>query len=499
MNRIIKPFTFLVERFYPDPFVFAIVLSGGIFLMCLGFTDAGPKDTMFAWGDGLAGLMAFIGQLSLTLVASHALAHTDAVRKLLEKVGGLPRRGATAYGMVAFIAGTASLISWALGLVVGALIARQVAIQARERGLRLHYPLLVASAYAGFVLWSMGYSSSAALFVATPGHTMEEQMGGTLPVTETIFNPWNIGILLVGLLAVTVVMATMRPKEGRDEIIEISDSAVEGYHASIQELDREFAGRSGHWDSASQEKSRRSPDDVGGSDGAAASSTRSTAADSGSPPSAKERPTFGERLDATRWLSLIPGIALATYLGFYFAREGLNLTLDVVNWTFLALGLLLARSLLHYVRLVGHASVTVGQIILQYPFYAGMAGMMAGTGLVEVIGSWFVAISSPATLSFWAFLSAGLINIFIPSGGGQWVVQGPIFIEAGQTLGVDPSRIVMGVAYGEWTNMIQPFWTIPLLAIAGLHVRQVMGYTFIVLFLFIFIYGGGLLLAGTGM
>ena len=136
---------------------------------------------------------------------------------------------------------------------------------------------------------------------------------------------------------------------------------------------------------------------------------------------------------------------------------------------------------------------------MQYPFYAGMAGMMGGTGLVMVISGWFVDISSAETLSFWGFISAGIVNIFIPSGGGQWVVQGPIFLEAAQTLGVDPSRIVMGVAYGEWSNMIQPFWTIPLLAIAGLKVRQVMGYTFVVLIVFFFIYSGGLLLAGSGM
>ena len=183
----------------------------------------------------------------------------------------------------------------------------------------------------------------------------------------------------------------------------------------------------------------------------------------------------------------------------YFADNGLNLTLDVVNWTFLALGLLLSRSVLHYVKLVAHASTAVGQIILQYPFYAGIMGMMAGTGLISVFADWFTSISSAGTLGFWAFLSGGILNMFVPSGGGQWAIQGPIFIEAAQNLGTDPSRVVMGVAYGDqWTNMIQPFFTIPLLAIAGLHVRQIMGYTFLVLIVTGFIFGGGILLAGSG-
>ncbi|WP_432937316.1 short-chain fatty acid transporter [Kribbella sp. CA-253562] len=468
MHRLTKPFTVLVERFYPDPFVFAIVLSGVIFLGCLSLTDAGPKTTLYAWGDGLDGLMAFIGQLALTLVASHALAHTDAVRRMLEKVGGLPRRQATAYALVAFIAGVSSLVSWALGLVVGALIARQVAIQARKRGIRLHYPLLVASAYGGFVLWSMGYSSSAALFVATPGHTMESKIG-IIPVTETIFSPWNVGILLVGLLVITVLMALLRPRKD-SEIVEISEEAVAEYEASGLESDHQYL-----------------------------QVTDGPVAPGGATTLTRTKPTFGERLDNNRLLSIVPGLALTGYVALYFVRDGFGLTLDIVNWTFVALGLLLARSLRHYMVLVGRASATVGEIILQYPFYAGMAGMMGATGLVAVMGGWFVDVSSASTLSFWGFVSAGLINVFIPSGGGQWVVQGPIFLEAAQTLGVAPSRVVMGVALGEWTNMIQPFWTIPLLAIAGLRVRQVMGYTFVVLIVFFVLYGGGLLLAGSGM
>lgn len=150
-------------------------------------------------------------------------------------------------------------------------------------------------------------------------------------------------------------------------------------------------------------------------------------------------------------------------------------------------------------ELVADASTTVGQIIIQYPLYAGIMGMMIDTGLVSVIADWFTSIASAATLGFYAFLSGGIVNFFIPSGGGQWAVQGPIFIEAAANLGTDPSRIVMGVAYGDqWSNMVQPFWTIPLLAIAGLHMRQIMGYTFVIFIATFFLFGGGILLAGAG-
>jgi short-chain fatty acids transporter len=471
LQKLAKPFVVLVEKFYPDPFVFAILLSLVVFGAALGLTDAGPAQVVDAWGNGLASLMAFIGQLSFTLVGSHALAHTDAVRNALTRIGKMPNTARSAYLLVTFVTALASLLAWAFGLVVGALVARQVAIQAKAKGLRLHYALLVAAAYSGFVVWHMGYSSSAALFVATPGHALEELAGGVIPVSQTIFASWNLITIAVTVVLLPFVMAALRPKN-QEEIVEIPQEAIDDYERSMAAMDAEL-GVSGK---------------ILASDGGGFRST-------GVPGKA----TVAQKLENARWINLIIGLILVAYLSRHFIDKGLDLNLNIVNWTFLAAGLLLARSPLHYVKLIGNASLTVGQIILQYPFYAGIMGMMIGTGLVSVIADWFISISSAATLGFWAFLSGGIVNYFIPSGGGQWSVQGPIFLEAARTLGTDPSVIVMGVAYGDqWTNMIQPFWTIPILAIAGLHMRQIMGYTFIALFFTFFTFGGGILLAGAG-
>lgn len=461
MRSMAKPFIIFVERFYPDPFVFAIALTFVVYLMALVLTDATPIEALSAWGGGLALLLEFIAQIAITLITAHALAHTDPAQRLLRRVGRIPNSPTVAYALVAFVGGVGSLFSWAFGLVAGALVARQVAVEARERGLRLHYPLLVASAYAGFVVWHMGYSSSAALFVATPGHALEDQVGGTIPVTDTIFAPWNVATALLTLAVVVVLCAAMRPKGG-DEIIELPEDV------------RAEAADGGDGD--------------GGGGTALATKVESD-----------RQLTVAERLDSARWITLALGGAIGAYLVWWFATEGLNLTLDIVNWSFLGLGLLLTRSPIHYVELVADASTTVGQIIIQYPLYAGIMGMMIDTGLVSVIADWFTSIASAATLGFYAFLSGGIVNFFIPSGGGQWAVQGPIFIEAAANLGTDPSRIVMGVAYGDqWSNMVQPFWTIPLLAIAGLHMRQIMGYTFVIFIATFFLFGGGILLAGAG-
>lgn len=470
VRKIAKPFVVLVERFYPDPFVFLIMLTAVVFVGAFTLTDATPVEAVQAWGSGLSGLLEFMAQIAIILIVSHVLAHTGPVRSGLDRLAALPKRPATAYGFVAFVAGAASLFSWALGLVVGALLARQIAIRAKASGTALHYPLLVASAYGGFVIWHMGYSSSAALFVATPGHALEEQLGGIVPVSETIFAGWNIGTAIVALCTVSLLMAAMKPRP--DECVEINQAAIDDYHASMRELDSDASV-----DSHS-----------GGKDGEGDAATL-----------VATKPTVGERLDRNRALNTALGLGVAGYLVYWFATEGLSLDLNIVNWSILCLGLLLSRSTAQFVKLVANASRTVGQVIVQYPFYAGIMGLMIDTGLVRVIADWFIAISSASTLGFFAFLAGGVVNFFVPSGGGQWAVQGPIFIEAAQSLGTDPSRVVMGIAYGDqWSNMIQPFWTIPMLAIAGIPMRRVLGYTFVVFLVTFFIFGAGILLAGSG-
>ena len=327
---------------------------------------------------------------------------------------------------------------------------------ARSRGLRLHYPLLVACAYSGYVIWHMGYSGSGPLAAATPGSFLEDLDFGLVPVTQTTFATWNIIAAFVTLAAVTGAMVLLRPKND-DPIVELADK-------NPQEDTAENGAASGE---GSGSASRGVP---GGY------TEENESAENGPPSPA-------ERVDGARLLTLALGISLVVYLIVYFAQEGFALTLDIVNWSFLAAILLLVHSPRQLGELITDAGKTVGNVLLQYPLYAGILGMMTATGLVEVFSNFFVSISTPATLGVWAMISGGIINMFVPSGGGQFAVQGPVFLQAAQQVGADPALVIMGVAYGDqWTNMIQPFWTIPLLAIAGLTVRDIMGYTVITLF-----------------
>jgi len=453
VSSLSKPFVVFVERYYPDPFVFLIVLTGVAFVLAITLTGSNAGDAIVAWGEGLSGLLAFMAQIALTLLTAHALAHTDAVRDGLAALARLPKSITACYALVVIISCTASLLAWSFGLVAGALMARAVAEQARLRGLAVHYPLLVAGAYCGLGTWHMGYSGSAPLSVATPGHPLESYTG-VLSVGETLFSHWNLIGIVITVIALAVICPMLHPS------------------TEVRGLDEEHPER---------EHPEQKP----------------SASIAQSPNESLDR-TPAQWIDSQRGLTLAFGALLLVYLGAYFAREGFALNLNIVNWTFLTLGLLLARSPAHYVELVLNAGKTVGAVLIQYPFYAGIMGLMTGTGLVQIMAQGFTEIATAETLGFWAFLAGGLVNLFIPSGGGQWAVQGPVFLEAAKTLGTDPGVIVMGIAYGDqWTNLIQPFWTIPLLAIAGLHMRDIMGYCFVLFLVAGITLGATILYAGA--
>jgi len=444
LDSLAQPFVKFVDKCYPDAFLFVIILTFITFLLSLGFTESNSLEIVNAWGNGLPKLFTFTAQICIIMITAHALAHTDPIEKLLNKAGSLPTTANQAYALVAFVSGIASLFAWSFGLIVGGLIAKFVAIGCQKKSIKVHYPLIVASAYSGYVIWHMGYSSSAALFVASENHSLIQEIG-IIPVTDTIFSSFNIFMALVTLLTITILAPLMRPKDSKT-IIEVNAKKL---------FKKEEKG-------------------------------------------IKRISSIAEVIENNRKISFVFGLIILFFILNTFYTKGFSLDLNIVSWTFLCLGLLLSNSSIHYVKLVNNAAITVGPIILQYPFYAGIMGIMADTGLINILANKIVLVSSADTLPFFSFLSGGLVNMFIPSGGGQWAVQGPVMIEAAEILGVNPSYVVLGVAYGDqWTNMIQPFWTIPLLAIAGLHMRQIMGYTFVIFIFTGFIFGVSLLFLGS--
>ncbi|WP_144462936.1 short-chain fatty acid transporter [Siminovitchia fortis] len=417
----------MVQRFLPDAFLFAVILTLAVFLMGIVFTGSTPIQMVEYWGNGFWDLLAFAMQMSLIVVTGYVLANTPIIKRWLVKISTLAKTPGQAIMLVTFIATVASLINYGFGLVVGALIAIQVA----KRVQSLDYRLLVASAYSGFLVWHGGLSGSIPLLIATPDHFLEDSMG-IIPVSETMFSGFNLFIVFVLVITLPFLNRLMlKSREG----LEITSAK--------------------NWETDSFEDKVEEP---------------------------AESLTPSDRLENSQIISLLIGLLGIAFIVYHFVTNGFDLNINIVNFTMLFLGVILHRTPRRFLASVNNAVKNVGGIIVQFPFYAGIMGMMVASGLSESMSLWFVNISTEFTYPLFTFISAGIVNFFVPSGGGQWAVQGPIMIPAGIEIGVDSAKTAMAVAWGDaWTNMIQPFWALPLLAIAGLKVRDIMGFCVIIL------------------
>ena len=412
----------MVEKFLPDAFLFACILSIVCYILALIFTPSGPMDVLMAWGGGVWNLLAFTAEMATIMVFGYAFAKTAAVEKILGKLTDVVHNPRQAYFFTAFVSAICCWFCWAAGLIMGAFIAKKLA----KKLPGVHYPLLVASAYAGFLVFQMGFTGSVSLLIATPGNFMEAQIGGLIPVSQTMLAPWNLFLsVILGLVVVPLMMRAMSPREG-GQIVEIDASML---------AEEEAPGKISL---------------------------------KGLAPNAW--------MENNYIFNLIIGGGLAVYTVLYFAKGG-SLTIDATNLIFMILGILLTPTPIQYVKNCMEGAATAGGVIMQFPLYAGIQGMMLTTGLAEVFANAFVSISSAKTLPLWTFISAGIINLFIPSGGSQWSVQGPIMIDAAANIGADYARVAMACSYGDnWTNLIQPFWALPLLAVANLKAKDIMGY-----------------------
>ena len=420
------------RKWMPDPMLFAIFLTFVTYILGLIFTQTGPFEMIKHWYKGFWVLLTFGMQMCLILVTGHALATSKIVRSGIEKLAEIPKKQGGAIFLVALTAGIASLINWGLGIIVGALMAREVGRSGHLRGIKMHYPLLGAAGYGGFLVWHMGLSGSAPLLVATEKHFLVDKIG-IIPVSQTIFSPMNIVLSIVLLFSVPLICMAMAPKEEDDfeTIADVDPTLVE--KKEVVEISR-------------------------------------------------QEMVIADKIENSVTISLIIGIAGIIYVIYYFATKGFELNLDIVNFAFLFLGIIFQRTPINYVRAASEGAKACSGIIVQFPFYAGIMGMMKFSGLVAVIAGWFVAVSTGYTFPVFNFLSAGLVNLFVPSGGGQWAVQGPIMVVAADTLKLSIPKTIMAVAYGDqWTNMLQPFWALALLGITRLKAREIVGYTMMVM------------------
>lgn len=431
LNKAAKPLVKLVDRYLPDPYIFVLLLTLVVLIAAVVAEHKTPLEVINYWGDGFWTLLSFSMQMLLVLVAGFMLASSPPIKKLLDAIAGLAKSAPQAIILVTLVSLAASWINWGFGLVVGALFAKALA-----RKVKVDYRLLVASAYSGFVVWHGGLAGSIPLTIATAGHFSESQIG-IIPTSDTIFASYNLLLVAILFVVMPLVNRFMLP-EDKDSVY-VDPSALDDKDAELDASALELN---------SANVSERQPE---------------------------SRPA--DKLENSRLLGWSVGGAGLVYLGYYFWVQGGSLNLNLVNFLFLFLAILLHQTPRSLLTSLNEAIKGGAGIVIQFPFYAGIMAVMVQSGLAQSISEGFVAIASAESLPFWSFISAGIVNIFVPSGGGQWAVQAPIMLPAAQALGADVARVAMAVAWGDaWTNLIQPFLALPVLAIAGLKAWDIMGF-----------------------
>ncbi len=436
----------VMNKYLPDPFLFAIILTFIVFAAGIGMTGQGPLDMMLHWANGFWGLLSFSMQMAMVLVLGNTMASAGVFKKGLRSIASTAQTPSRAIMITAFVSAVCCWINWGFGLVIGALLAKEIAKQVKG----VDYRLLIASAYSGFVVWHGGMSGSIPLGVAAVGADgVVANTGGVIteaiPTSLTIFSPMNLVISAIIIIGLPFVCRAMMPD--KEHTIEVDAALLVEDAEKVYKIE-----------------------------------------------------TPADKLEHSRIIWAIVLILGFAYIIYNIALNKLNsLNLNFVNFIFMFAGILLHGNLKRYIDAFADSAKSCSGILLQFPFYAGIQGMMtgavAGVSLAGVISTFFVGIATTTTFPLFTFLSAGIVNFFVPSGGGQWAVQGPIMMPAGLEIGVPAAKTAMSIAWGDaWTNMIQPFWALPALGIAGLSAKDIMGYCVITLLFSGVIIGAGLLI-----
>ncbi|POY02757.1 short-chain fatty acid transporter [Mycobacterium kansasii] len=452
---VIQPLTALsvryVERLMPDPYLFAVILTVVVAVLVGLLVDgATPAGALNAWYGGVWGsqnIFTFAFQMVLILVTGYTLAEAPVLKRAIIAVASKPTNQVQAALLCFGVSAVFSLLNWGLGLVAGALVARQVA----KRLAGAHFGYLVAAAFMGFIVWTQGLSSSIALAntdAGSPINVIHKLTGTVVPLNLTIFQPYSWVAVIVVLVLLALAIRRMEPAQPLEP-----DPAVFEDEEPVA-----------------------------------------------APPAGNR--TFAEWLE-NLWI-LNVGVFAAGLSYFWLSGFALNISSTVMLYT--VTSALLHRTPIRFIRAFSGAARVSGPLLLQYPLYGGIIGLLgyvpAGSGqpLQTVLAAALVTGASQSTLPLLTFVGSIVISLFVPSGGGHWAVQGPVAVDSALAIGQHSPAylglISMSVAVGEAVaNMIQPYWLLPLLAIAKLNVRQVMGFTVVAFLIGSAVFSAALLVA----
>ncbi len=448
----------LFKKYLPSPFTIAVFLTFLTIILTYFFTSS-PTDEnhivniLSYWESGIwnTSLLIFAYQMMLILVLGHVLVLSKPMSWLILQITKHITNTANAAAIVSVFTMLVSFFNWGLGLIFGAILARKVGEYAQKNNIPMNYPLIGAAGYVGLMVWHGGISGSAPLKVSEADHLKElmenvsnatilKQLPTYIPSSETIFSSSNLIIFSCLLIVIPLVLYTIGKKLPKT-VIELEEYEI-------------------------------IPNDKNTIEGA-------------------------ERLDYSKFLAITFGviILIAFILQYSSLLKLFNLTPNLLNFFMLGLAILFHGNFRNFLAALEEAIKDTTGILIQFPLYFGIMGIMSQSGMVSEISGFFISIANETTLPIFTFFSAGLVNIFVPSGGGQWAIQGPIVIESALKLGVPLPKAVMALAYGDQiTNMLQPFWALPLLGITKLKAKEILPFTLILMLLGILIFLVGLFL-----
>lgn len=433
------------KTFLPAPFTIAVILT--IITLVFAFTLTSSEATGIAritevlgfWEQGLwnAPLLVFAMQMMLILVLGHTLALTKPIDVIIGYATRYCNNTANAAVIVTLLTVLVALFNWGLGLIFGAILARKVGEHAVKNDIDINYPLIGAAGYAGMMVWHGGISGSAPIKVAEDGHITSlmssivsteqlQLLPNSISFSETVFGNMNLAAVLLAIIVLPTFMYFLAKKSSVGSYLPIEKT----------ELDLKSIDVSG-----------------------------------------------AERLDHSNYFGLAIGAIITVYCTYLavsvFPEKGFGfINPNYINLLLLGLCLLLHRSFFKFLTAIDQAIGGASGILIQFPLYFGIMGIMNSSGLVQLFSDFFVEISNETTFPIFTLLSSGIVNIFVPSGGGQWGVQGPIILQAALELGANIPKSIMALAYGDQlTNMLQPFWALPLLGITGLKAKEILPYT----------------------
>ncbi len=424
------------DNWIPDALVIVFILSAIAFVMALLWGQVTPYGAIQAWGKGFWRLLEFAMQMCLIIMTGYILAVSPPMKKLLDRLSSLtnPDKPWQAVVTMALFSMIVAWFNWGLSLIGSAMFALFLI----RRNPKTDYRLLVASAYLGLgCTWHSGLSGSATLIVATPNNFLIKDgvLSHVIPTSTTIFHPFNLILTSVMVATVALLMGSMHPRP--EKTFKIKPELLEKLKV--------------------YEPPKR--------------------------PDALYSPSL--------WMNWWPGFNIMVAVGgivwlfWYFFSHGGGLTLNIVNFIFLMLGIIFHWSPQSFLKASEEAGKAVWAIIIQFPFYAGIFGLFKYTALSSVFVNAFVAISSPKTYLLLVYWYAGLLNYLVPSGGSEWAITAPYLLPAAKQLGIASWKTVIAYSWGDMlTDMIQPFWAIAMLAVAKLQFKEIMGWLLIVFLVF---------------